>query len=114
MKGDPLQADSGLSSDRPGLLAAALERAASSVGAIGDVAASTTTWSLGGQAFAAFSEGVVEFRLDGPIAAAALRTPDTESSARGPEWVAVQPRELDQFALDRIESWFIAAWRRAG
>ena len=117
MTGNPATDDSGLPSDRSSSLADVLERAARSVGAIGAVAGVTTTWSRDGQAFAVHAVhagDVVEFRLDGPVAAAALRTPDTEPSARGPEWVAVQPRELDQFAVDRIESWFIAAWRRAG
>ncbi|MEK6719614.1 MAG: hypothetical protein AABZ33_02960 [Chloroflexota bacterium] len=114
MTGDPTTDDSGSAAGRPRSLAEVLNRAASSVDAIGAVAGATTTWSRDGQAFAVHAGDVVEFRLDGPIAAAALRTPDTEPSARGPEWVAVQPGEVDRFAVDRIESWFIAAWRRAG
>jgi hypothetical protein len=70
-------------------------------------------WRRGGRPFAEESGTGVEFRLDPPIAAAALRTPDTSVSARGPEWVAFAPGELDPHAVDRARAWFAAAWRRA-
>jgi hypothetical protein len=54
-----------------------------------------------------------EFRLDPPVAAAALRTPDTGPSRRGEGWVRFRPDVLDHHALDRAEAWFGSAWRRA-
>ena len=71
-------------------------------------------WGRAGRVFAVASAASAEFRLDGPIAAAALRTPDTRGSARGPEWVAFAPADLDGHAIDRAGAWFAAAWRRAG
>jgi 2,4-dienoyl-CoA reductase-like NADH-dependent reductase (Old Yellow Enzyme family) len=54
-----------------------------------------------------------EFRLNPAVAAAAQRTPDTTSSARGPEWVRFIPAELDDHAIDRAVAWFGSAARRA-
>ncbi len=76
-------------------------------------AGSTTTWSVGGTVFAVLDDGVAEFRLDVPIAAAAQRTPDTSASPRGPEWVAFCPGLMDHEAADRVSAWFQAAARRA-
>ena len=42
-----------------------------------------------------------------------LRTPDTADSARGADWVAFSPPELDQHAIDRATAWLASAWRRA-
>jgi len=70
-------------------------------------------WSVGGRAFAAVQAETVEFRLDPVVARAALGTPDTSVSARGPEWVAFSPGELDRFAVDRAVAWLGAAHRRA-
>lgn len=72
-----------------------------------------TEWSTGGIAFAAVSGARAEFRLSPPVAAAALRTPDTQKSARGPDWVMFAPVELDRHATDRAEAWLASAWRRA-
>jgi hypothetical protein len=55
----------------------------------------------------------LEFRLDPIVARAALGTPDTSASSRGPEWVAFSPAELDRFAVDRALAWLGAAHRRA-
>ena len=74
---------------------------------------SMTTWSIGGTVFALLGEGVAEFRLDVPVAAAAQRTPDTSVSPRGPEWVLFRPELMDQGATDRATAWFQAAARRA-
>jgi hypothetical protein len=63
--------------------------------------------------FAALHRGRGEFRLDPLVARAALRTPDTSPSARGPEWVAFAPAVLDDAAVDRAEAWFLSAHRRA-
>jgi hypothetical protein len=73
-----------------------------------------TTWSIGGRPFAALAGDAVELRLDPAIARAATRTPDTSPSARGPEWVRFNPRELDDHAIDRLDAWFAFARRRAG
>ena len=68
-----------------------------------------------GRAFAAVSTdgAVADFRLDPAVAGAALRTPDTAPSRRGPDWVSFSPETLDDHALDRAEAWFGSAWRRA-
>jgi hypothetical protein len=72
-------------------------------------------WDRAGRPFAASSvDGAsAAFRLDPAVAAAALRTPDTSSSRRGPDWVSFNPGVLDDHALDRAEAWFGSAWRRA-
>jgi hypothetical protein len=70
-------------------------------------------WRRGGRPFAAAGGGAAEFRLDPLVAKAALRTPDTESSNRGPDWVRFGPQALDGHAVDRAEAWLASAWRRA-
>ncbi len=75
--------------------------------------ASRWSWDAGGGAFAALDGGRAEFRLDHTVARAALRTPETSPSTRGPEWVAFAPEVLDDAAVDRAEAWFLSAYRRA-
>ncbi len=70
-------------------------------------------WSRGGIVFAALKRDRAEFRLAPPVVAAALRTPGTEKSERGADWVAFAPSELDGHAIDRAEAWLASAWRRA-
>jgi len=70
-------------------------------------------WSIGGITFAVIAAGRAEFRLAPPVAAAALRTPDTQPSSRGSDWVAFEPAELDRHAIDRATAWLASAWRRA-
>jgi len=72
-------------------------------------------WDRTGRPFATSSaDGVTaEFRLDPAVASAALRTPDTKSSRRGPDWITFSPEGLDDHAVDRAEAWFGSAWRRA-
>ncbi len=72
-------------------------------------------WDRTGRPFAtAGADGLtVEFRLDPAVAAAALRTPDTNPSRRGQDWISFRPESLDEHALDRAEAWFGSAWRRA-
>ena len=72
-------------------------------------------WDRTGRPFATSSaDGLTAgFRLDPAVAAAALRTPDTKSSRRGPDWITFSPEGLDDHALDRAEAWFGSAWRRA-
>ncbi len=54
-----------------------------------------------------------EFRLDPAVAAAALRTPDTSASDRGPDWVRFSPVDLDDHAIDRAVAWMRSAARQA-
>ena len=72
-------------------------------------------WDRTGRPFATSSaDGLTaEFRLDPAVAVAALRTPDTKPSRRGPDWISFEPAGLDDHALDRAEAWFASAWRRA-
>jgi hypothetical protein len=73
----------------------------------------TTSWARGHQVFAVFDGSGVELRLDIPIAAAALKTPDTTVSTRGPDWVSFAPKTLDGHAIDRLTAWFALGYRRA-
>jgi len=73
----------------------------------------TMTWSRGDRAFAIRDGASVELRLDRTVADAALRTPETEPSRRGPEWVRYTPASLEGHDLDRLEAWFEVAYRRA-
>ena len=70
-------------------------------------------WSRGGATFASLAGERAEFRLDVAVARAALRTPDTAPSSRGPDWVAFAPTVLDDGAIDRVEAWFLSAHRHA-
>jgi hypothetical protein len=72
-----------------------------------------TIWAAGPSAFAVLAADRAELRLDPVIAAAARRTPDTASSARGSDWIAFAPPILDDHAVDRAEAWFLSAFRRA-
>jgi len=68
---------------------------------------------VGAQPFARVSGEVGQFRLRTEIVAAAVRTPGAAQSKLGREWVAFQPREFDQYAIDRAQSWFELAHRLA-
>jgi|SRR4051794_26042869 hypothetical protein len=85
---------------------------------LGEVSASVggagRTWARGQTAFAVTGPFGVEIRLDRLVAAAAVRTPDTAPSPRGPDWIRFNPRELDPHALDRLRAWLELAHRRAG
>jgi hypothetical protein len=64
--------------------------------------------------FAARPENdVFELHLGDEIAEAAMRTPDTGPSSRGPAWVRFSPPYWDDMAFDRLEAWFRVAWRLA-
>lgn len=78
-----------------------------------EVAGGGIEWLVAGRPFAAAEAASVEFRLDPIVARAALGTPDTSVSGRGPEWVTFSPGELDRFAVDRAVAWLGAAHRRA-
>jgi len=72
-------------------------------------------YSRAGRLFAARTgDGSTEVRLGAEIAEAAMRTPDTTLSSRGPDWVRFAPAAWDEHALDRLEAWFRVAWRMAG
>ena len=91
------------------------EAATSLPGTAADAAADgSTTWSRGGRAFAVVSAdgSMASFQLEPAVAAAAVRTPDTTSSARGAGWVDFAPAELDDHAADRAVAWLGSAYRR--
>ncbi len=69
--------------------------------------------SAAGRVFAVLGPDLLEVALDPPVAAAALRTPDTRPSPRGTGWIAFTPRVADRFALDRADAWVRLAYRRA-
>jgi hypothetical protein len=77
------------------------------------ISGGTMTWSRGETAFAILRASTVELRLDRAVAAAALKTPDTAASQRGPEWVGYAPQTLEGSDLDRLTAWFALAFRRA-
>jgi len=96
-------------------LAAALETVAATLPDIRTTSDDRAlTWSRAGAPFAVLDDAAVQLRIGTTIAAAALRTPDVATSARGSDWVAFAPRDLDGHALDRLGAWFAAAHRRAG
>ena len=72
-----------------------------------------TTYARGGHPFAALAARDIEVRLEPLVATAALRTPDTTESPRGPGWVRFSPGSLDRFAADRVIAWIEHAWRHA-
>ena len=84
-------------------------------GVIATADGAATTFAAGSPPalFAALSGDRAEFRLDPLVARAALRTPGTSGSPRGPDWVAFAPGILDDGAVDRAEAWFLSAHRRA-
>ena len=72
-----------------------------------------TDYYLDDLLFASVMDGVAEFRLRDEVGAAALRTPDTTASPRGPGWVRFAPGRLEGHARDRALAWLESAWRRA-
>lgn len=72
-------------------------------------------WTRDQRPFAILSRdgATAEFLLDGPVAAAAYRTPDAVSSERGEGWVRFAPTVLDEYAVDRARAWYLSAHRRA-
>ncbi len=54
----------------------------------------------------------VELRLGPDIAEAALNTPHTAPSPRGPDWVRLETNDWSA-AHDRLEAWYRVAWRLA-
>jgi hypothetical protein len=68
--------------------------------------------AVGGTVFAVLDADRLEAALDPAVLKAALRTPDTAPSARGPGWIAFSPSVVDRYALDRAEAWVRFAHRR--
>jgi len=95
----------------PALEALLLEHAA----ALEDVsvreAGPATEVMTGGVVVAVIASGTFEVALRPAIAAAALRTPDVEPSARGRGWIRFAPAALDGFAADRAVAWLESAVR---
>jgi hypothetical protein len=78
-------------------------------------AAEGTVWEVAERPFVVAGASFAEFRLRPDMVRAALRTPGTGPSARGPEWVAFEPPvELERADVDRLRSWFEMAARLAG
>jgi hypothetical protein len=96
-----------------GGIAALIEATAADLVADRQAVRGGVEWSTGGIVFAAVRTDRAEFRLARPVVAAALRTPDTTASDRGPDWVTFAPKELDGHAIDRATAWLLSAWRRA-
>lgn len=69
--------------------------------------------AVAGRVFAVLGPDLLEVALEGPVAKAALATPDTRPSPRGAGWVLFTPAVTDRFALDRAEAWVRFAHRRA-
>jgi hypothetical protein len=77
--------------------------------------AGSTLYEIGGRVIAVLGGPSVEFRLRPDMVRAALRTPGTGESPRGPEWVVFEPpAELERYDIDRLRSWFEMAARLAG
>jgi hypothetical protein len=99
----------------PAELLAAIETALAELAGVtaADGPGGSTTWSRGPAPFVTLAMGSVEIRVGSAIAAAAVRTPDTAASRRGPDWIVFAPEELDDHAQDRLRAWVAAAHRRA-
>jgi hypothetical protein len=96
-------------------LAEVLDGAAAGLDPIERVATSAgVEWRRDGRAFAVLIGDAAEFLLAPPVGRAALGTPDTARSERGPDWVAFRPPELDRPAVDRATAWLASAWRHSG
>ncbi len=90
------------------------ERLAELAAEAGDVQLKGSDYSRNGQVFVVHpSGGVIELRLSPDIAEAARRTPDTDASSRGEDWVRFAPSAWEQHAIDRLDAWFRVAWRLA-
>jgi hypothetical protein len=83
----------------------------------GGGAAGDASFAVGDTVFAvlqgAADARVLDVALDGPVARAALATPDTAASPRGACWVRFAPRVIDRYTADRAEAWLRYAHRRA-
>ena len=98
------------------LAAALAEAAAELAGVTRRESAGATEYVFGDAPFAVVESGgdAASFRLSSAVAAAAVHTPDTVTSSRGPGWVTLQPTLVDDHAIDRAVAWLQSAWRNAG
>lgn len=73
-------------------------------------------YALDDRPFAALEAdgGAASFLLAPAVAGAAVHTPDTVPSLRGPDWVTLRPAVVDGHAIDRAVAWLESAWRNAG
>ena len=92
------------------VVAAELDQVTTGVASDGGI-----VWSRAGTPFAILNEegAAAEFRLDSAVASAAIRTPDTVMSSRGPGWVLFRPATLDAHGADRATAWLRSACRHA-
>jgi luciferase-like monooxygenase len=97
-------------------LAAALEEAAAELPGVTSLeSAGASEYRLGDRTFAAIeADRAASFCLSPAVAAAAVHTPDTVPSPRGPDWVTLRPSAVDGHAVDRAVAWLESAWRHAG
>jgi hypothetical protein len=81
----------------------------------GVAVSATREYSANGVAFAhRTGEETIDLKLGPEIGEAALRTPDTHQSSRGPGWISFAPKSWDDMAIDRLHAWFRVAWKLAG
>jgi len=73
----------------------------------------TTEYLRGGSVFAVVRGRQIELKLRPDIAEAALRTPSTTASSRGPEWIVFEPRPNEAQDVDRLRAWLTIGWRTA-
>lgn len=97
---------------RDAVEAAAVE-AADEVDVVRRDVGTRTEWLAAGTLFATLDGDAAEYRLSPVVARAALGTPETSASPRGPDWVLFRPTTLDRTAVDRASAWFVSAARRA-
>jgi hypothetical protein len=71
------------------------------------------TYVFDGKPFAVLAPDALEVALDAAVARAALKTPGSSVSRRGPGWIVFTPKVVDRFALDRAEAWLRSAYQRA-
>jgi hypothetical protein len=91
-----------------------LEAAAAELDTVETVATDEgVEWRHAGRVFAVAGTDAAQFRLDPLVVKAALRTPGTAPSERGPDWVAFAPVDLEGPALDRATAWLASGRRRA-
>lgn len=102
-----------VTADPDALLEAVETMVAELDGAVSSEVAGGMEWHRDGRPFATLAGSRVAVRVGAAIAAAAIRTPDTMPGDPGPDWVVFEPPALDEHALDRLEAWLRAAWRRA-
>jgi hypothetical protein len=92
------------------------ERVEAVVDELGSVArlrdGAAVRYAVGERVFATLDGERLEVALDRPVAAAALRTPDTAAGTAGPGWISFTPSAVDRYALDRAEAWVRLAHRR--